>query len=179
MTDSETPAALAARIDELRGAIARLQAIVAKWDGRLDEGIGEMMVLRLEVKHLSESLDEALSKRRLKPPPAPWWLGLSRDEYAARLAELQEWVERFACVQYPEYLAKLPPCWVNHPAAVWELSTLMTEWRRVYGDKDNRDLSAALWWHERWLPGVIARLVKAIHCDETGCRRARRRESGP
>ena len=34
----------------------------------------------------------------------------------------------------------------------------MTEWLRVYGDEDNRDLSGALWWHERWLQGVLARL---------------------
>ena len=41
------------------------------------EGIGEMMVLRLEVKHLAEALDEAIAKHRLKPPPAPYWMGLT------------------------------------------------------------------------------------------------------
>jgi len=74
-------------------------------------------------------------------------------------------------------MARLRPCWPNHPEAVWELSTLMAEWERVYGDPDNRDLAGALWWHERWLPGVIARLDKAITCDEAGCRRLTRRPS--
>jgi hypothetical protein len=93
------------------------------------------------------------------------------------LAELRHWVEDFARKQYPAYMARLRPCWPNHPEAVWELSTLMAEWERVYGDSDNRDLAGALWWHERWLPGVIARLDKAIACDEAGCRRLTKRSS--
>jgi regulator of replication initiation timing len=181
MAASEALAALADQIEELRGAIARLHATVAKWDERLDGGIGEMMVLRVEVKHLTEALDEALARHRLKPPPAPYWVGLDGAEQRERLAELQTWVEGFLRVHYPDYTSSLRACWVNHPEAVWELSTLMTEWGRVYGDEDedNRDLSAALWWHERWLPGSLTRLVKAIRCDEAGCRRARRLESGP
>ena len=179
MADNETLADLAGQIVDLRADIARLRATVANWDGRLDEGIGEMMVLRIEVKHLADALEEAISGRRLKPPPAPFWLGLSDDEYRERLAELQEWADRFARAQYPGYLARLPRCWPNHPEAVWELSNLMTEWVRVYGHPDNRDLQAALWFHERWLPGILARLVKAVSCDEAGCRRTRRPESRP
>ena len=48
----------------------------------------------------------------------------------------------------------------------------MTEWTRVYGDPDNRALAGRLWWHERWLPGVLARLKDAIRCDVAGCRLA-------
>ncbi len=175
MADPETLAALAAQVDELRGQVAMLQATVTRWNARLEtEGIGATLVLRTEVKRLADRLAEAVSKNRLAPPPAPWWLGLNSDEYAAGLAELREWVERFARVQYLGYLAKLPPCWANHREAVWELSDLMTEWTRVYGDPDNRDLAGALWWHERWLPGVLARLKDAIRCDATGCRTERR-----
>ena len=54
------------------------------------------------------------------------------------------------------------------------MSTLRAEYERVYGDEDNRDLAGALWWYERWLPGVIARLDKAIACDPGVCRRARK-----
>ena len=46
------------------------------------------------------------------------------------LAELRHWVEDFARKQYPAYMARLRPCWPNHPEAVWELSTLMAEWER-------------------------------------------------
>ena len=46
-----------------------------------------------------------------------------------------------AWCQYPGYFEKLPPCWPNHPEAVTELSNVMTEWIRVYGDEENRDLA--------------------------------------
>lgn len=175
MADDETLAALAAQVDQLRGEVSRLSGIVAQWNARLEtEGIGATLVLRTEVKRLAERLAEAVAKNRLAPPPAPSWLGLSSEEYAAGLAELREWVERFARVQYPGYLAKLPPCWANHREAIWELSDLMAEWSRVYGDPDNRDLAGALWWHERWLPGALTRLKDAIRCDATGCRVTKR-----
>ena len=178
MTEPDPVAALAAQLEELRGRVLRLRTIVAQWDTRLDQGIGEMLVLRVEVKHLAEALDQALSAHRLKPPPAPYWLGLQPAEYRKRIAELRDWVENFLRVNYPGYTSSLRACWVNHPEAVWELSTLMTEWLSIYGDQDNRDLAAAAWWHERWLPGVLARMAKAIPCDQGGCRRTRRLETG-
>ena len=178
MADDETFADPAGQIPALVHIyFAELCATVRTWDARLDHGIGEMMVLRLEVKHLTEALDEAISAHRLKPPPAPYWLRLPAAERSKRLAELHSWVEDFLRVHYPGYTSGLRDCWPNHPEAVWELSTVMTEWLRVYGDEDNRDLSAALWWHERWLPGVLARLLKAIPCDEAGCRRLRPQEN--
>jgi hypothetical protein len=63
---------------------------------------------------------------------------------------------------------------LNHPEAVWELSTLRAEWERIYADAGNRDLAGALAWHDRYLPGVLARLKDAIQCDEGGCRLIRR-----
>jgi hypothetical protein len=188
MTDNETLAALAAQVDDLRGKVTRLQEIVLRWDARLNTGVlGEWMVLRAavkrltrasaemetEVKRLAEALEEAIKKNHLAPPPAPYWLDLSRDEYLGQLAKLREWVDRIARGQYPGYLAKLGPCWPHHPEAVWELSNLMTEWERIYGDEGNRDLAASLWFFERWMPGVLARLARAISCDESGCRRSR------
>ena len=192
MGDNETLAALAAQVDDLRGKVAKLQGVVASWNARLEtEGIGATLLLRTEVKHLAEQLDAtlaevkhlaeqleaALSAHRLTPPPAPYWLRLDAAEHRKRLAELRSWVEEFLRVQYADYTSGLRFCWANHPTAIWELSTLMTEWLRVYGDEDNRDLSAALWWHERWLPGTLARLVKAIPCDEAGCRGPRPQEN--
>jgi hypothetical protein len=186
LADNETLAALAgqvadlrdtlaAQIGDLRDTVNRLRTFVMQWDARLEsEGIGATLLLRTEVKHLAEALDEALLAYRLKPPPAPYWLRLEAGEHHERLAVLRGWVEKFLRVEYPDYTSSLPACWASHPEAIWELSTLMTEWLRIYGDERNRDLGAALWWHERWLPGVIGRLARANHCDEAGCRRARR-----
>jgi hypothetical protein len=176
VAEHDTLAALAAQVDDLRGTVARLHAVVTQWNARLEtEGIGATLVLRAEVTRLAGQLSQAVSANRLSPPPAPYWLGLTRDQYAGQLAGLRSWVETFLRVHYPGYAARLRPCWPDHPEAVWELSDLMREWVRVYGDEDNRDLPGALWWHERWLPGVLARLEKAIGCDEAGCRRTRRR----
>jgi hypothetical protein len=176
MTDPDPVAVLTAQLGELRGIVDRCRAIVASWDARLDTEVGATLMLRLEVKKLARRLDEALDKRQLAPPPAPWWCG-EAAEGRRMLDELRGWVEEFARKHYPAYMARLPACWANHPEAVWELSTLRAEWERVYGNEDNRDLAGALWWHERWLPGAIARLEKAITCDQAGCRRAARTSS--
>jgi hypothetical protein len=70
--------------------------------------------------------------------------------------------------QYPEY--PVPACWASHRAALWELGNLHAEWQRVYGHPGDGDLEAALWFHERWLPGTIGRLSRAINSDGAfGC----------
>ncbi|MGH3182396.1 MAG: hypothetical protein ACRDOE_10905 [Streptosporangiaceae bacterium] len=174
--DSEALAALAQQVGELRAAVERYQAVVAAWDSRLEtEGIGGTMMLRLEVKQQRERLDEAVAKHKLRPPPAPWWCGLTKEETAVRMAELRGWVEGFLRSHYPGYTARLPRCWPAHMDAVWELSTLMAEWQRIYSDEDNRDLEGALTWHDKWMPGVLGRLAEAIKCDEAGCRVTRPR----
>ena len=170
MTDPDPVAALAARLEELRGQLARSQGDIGHLRARLEEDSGQAVMLRLEVKKLRGQLDEAIGKRKAIDSPAPYWFGLSREEYAARLAELRAWVDRVVGDQYPGYMARLVPCWANHPEAVWELSTLRAEWERVYGDRDHRDLKAALNWHDKWFPGVLSRLAAWIKCDELGCR---------
>ena len=173
MTDPDPVAALAAQLEDLRGQLARAQGEI----GHLREGLkgesGQTAMLRLDVKHLREELAEATEKRRLKPPPAPWWC-VSRAEGEAMLAGLREWVDAFLRPHYPDYMTRLPRCWANHGEAVWELSTLRAEWQRIYDDADNRDLAGALTWHDKYLPGVVGRLAEAIRCDEAGCRIARR-----
>ena len=79
-------------------------------------------------------------------------------------------MERVASVQWPGYMTRLAPCWANHPEAVWELSNLMAEWTRVYGDPGSRPLQDALLFFERWLPGVLSRLSTSVRCDAAGCR---------
>jgi len=173
MTEPDPLADLAAQLEELRRQWVRSQGEIGALREQLKSSTGQQMLLLIQVKRLAERLNDALAKRQLAPPPAPWWC-VSEAEVQSMLAELRHWVENFARKHYPACIARLPPCWPNHPEALWELSTLMAEWERVYGDADNRDLAGALWWHERWLPGVIARLEKAITCDMAGCRRAAR-----
>ncbi len=173
MTGPDPVAALAAQLEELRGRLARAEGTAGQARARQEDASGQVAMLRLEVKQLREQLAEAIGKRKLAPPPAPWWV-VSEAEGRAMLAGLREWVEGFARRHYPGYMARLPRCWANHPEAVWELSTLRAEWERIYADEDNRDLQGALAWHDRYLPGVITRLAASIGCDESGCRMPRR-----
>jgi hypothetical protein len=171
-------------IAELAAQVAELKATVAAWDARLErEGIGATLVVRLEIKQLREKVAElaaglaaALDTGKLKDPPAPRWDGLESAEEAAQLAALRAWVGSFLAVQYPGY--RLPACWLAHREALWELGTLHAEWQRVNGDPRGADLAGALWFHERWLPGVLGRLARSIPCDEAGCQARRARTPG-
>jgi hypothetical protein len=170
LAEPDPVAALAAQLEQLRGELARYAGETGHLRARLDEGSSQEALIRLEIKKLSGKLDEAIAKRHAADPAAPFWLGLSKEQHTARLAEVRAWVERVARVQYPTYFAKLPPCWANHAELVLEVSNLMTEWARVYGDPDNRPLQDALWFHERWLPGFLGRCEKWFRCDVSGCR---------
>ena len=83
MTEPDPIAALAAQLEELRGQIGALRA-------RHSEDYGQVMVLRLEVKKLGEKIDAAIARRNADEPQAPYWLGLSKEEHAAELAEVRD-----------------------------------------------------------------------------------------
>jgi hypothetical protein len=173
VTEADPIADLAAQLGELRGQLARYTGETGHLRARLEEDSGQVLMLRHEIKKLSEKIEAAIARRDADEPSAPFWLGLSREEHAGRLTALRAWVEQVGLVQYRGYFARLPPCWPSHAEAVIELSTVMTEWIRIYGDPDNRPLQDALVWNDKWLPGVLSRLVGAIKCDVSGCRLAK------
>jgi regulator of replication initiation timing len=173
MTDPDPLADLAAQLAELRGQLARSQGDIRVLRDRLEDSTGQTVNLLVEVKHLREELAEAIEKRRLKPPPAPWWL-VGPEQAQAMLTELREWVETFLRPHYPDYLPRLPQCWASHRTAIWELSTIHAEWIRIYGGEENRDLQGALTWLNRYLPDTLNRLATALgKCDEAGCQLTR------
>jgi hypothetical protein len=174
VTDPDPVAALAAELEQLRGQWARSQGEIGSLRDRLEASTGQTAMLRLQVKQLGQRLEEAIGKRKLKPPPAPWWR-VGEDEGRKMLAELGEWVDTFLRPHYADYVARIPRCWAAHMAAVWDLSTLHAEWIRIYGDEENRDLQGALSWLNRYLPDTADRIAAALgQCDETGCKLARR-----
>ena len=140
----EGSAALAAQVADLRG-------IVTKWDARLQTlGLDGSLNLTAKLAELAELVSEDI-----EASTAPYWLNLDDTEYAQHLAELADWVSG---VLVPNYdVPEIKRCWRNHPAAVWELSTLRAEWERIYNRKSPL-LGAALTWHDRYLPGVTRRL---------------------
>jgi hypothetical protein len=174
LAEPDPVAVLAQQVADLLGQLARAQGDIGSLRERLEGESSQVMMLRLQVKKMAGKLDTALEAGRLEPVPASYWAGLPEAEFRAQMADLREWVETFLRPHYPGYMAEVRPCWPNHPEAVWELSTLRAEWQRIYSDEEARDLAGALTWHDRWLPGILARLQKAIPCDETGCRITRR-----
>ena len=182
MRDNDAIAALAIQVEQLshqldqaRQDAAAAKATVAQWNARLEQGgIGATLMMRRDftkldekVEGLAATLADAMEHEKLTAPSAPRWDNLDQADEAAQLAELREWVNGVLRAQYPEYI--LPGCWEAHHVALWELGNLHAQWRRVYGDPRGVDLEAALWFHERWLPGALARLNRAISPD-AGCR---------
>jgi hypothetical protein len=142
-------AALAAQVASLRGQV---RAIFARLDRA---GLTGDRNLAAELQSLADIVTETLDTRP-HGPAAPYWIGLSPEDHAARLAELQEWADTILRRQYGGY--PLPACWASHPHAIWELSTLAAEWHRTYNRKDP-DLNRALEFHDRWLPGAMRRVA--------------------
>ena len=147
---SESLAALAAEVADLRGQIRALNE-------RLDQaGLHAGLNLAARFEELAGTVAEALDAAAPRGPAAPCWVGLDRDTYIARLADLQRWADTVLRPHYGGY--ELPECWPRHIHAVWELSTLAAEWHRTYAGT-RPDLARALEFYDRWLPGTMRRIT--------------------
>lgn len=166
----ESLGALSAQVADLRGKVVMFGAKVDKAgaDGKLSLG-EQLAAVRAEVSALSEALAEALEEESIAGPSAPYWLDMSEEEFEAALGKVIEWVTNMLIPGYPAY--EIRACWVRHPDAVWELSTLFAEWRRIY-DRKAPLLADALTFHDRWLPHVIERVAKATKDCKATCSRA-------
>jgi hypothetical protein len=152
----ETLEALQAQIADLRGKLRNIEArlYMLGLDGRHDVP-GQLAALAAKVDQLAEDLAEALAGEKLTGVSAVDWPRLDDTGYEAELARLGQWVETVLRPYYPGSV--IPACWRNHPDVVISLSNVHAEWRRVY-DRERPELAGALDWHERWLPGVMARI---------------------
>ena len=165
----ETLAALAAQIADIRENVTYLDAVIDR-AGLLAAGDIRRRVSRLtadlgklasQVEAQAATLANALAAG--PRAPAPTWVGLSPEDHDTQLAELTEWVDGMLRPSYPDNAPAA--CWSSHWQAVWELSTLAAEWRRIY-QRPVPDLAGALDFHDRWLPGVARRLA-SIQADCT------------
>jgi hypothetical protein len=163
----ETLAALAAQIADIRAKVTYLDAVIDR-AGLMAAGDIRRRVSRLttDLSKLAaqvEAQGAALAKALATGPraQAPTWAGLTPEDHATQLADLTAWVEDVLRPCYPD--SAPATCWPHHWQAVWELSTLAAEWRRIY-QRPAPDLAGALDFHDRWLPGVTRRLA-AIQAD--------------
>jgi hypothetical protein len=165
----KTLAALAAQIADIREKVTYLDAVIDR-AGLLAAGDIRRRVSRLttDLSKLASQVEAqaaTLAKAMAAGPraQAPTWAGLSPEDHDTQLAELAEWVDGMLRSSYPD--SAPAACWPNHWQAVWELSTLAAEWRRIY-QRPVPDLAGALDFHDRWLPGVARRLA-SIQADCT------------
>jgi hypothetical protein len=163
----ETLAALAAQIADIREKVTYLDAVIDR-AGLLAAGDIRRRVSRLtadlgklasQVEAQAATLANALAAG--PRAQAPTWVGLSPEDHETQLAELTQWVDGMLRPSYPD--SAPAACWPHHWQAIWELSTLAAEWRRIY-QRPAPDLAGALDFHDRWLPGVARRLA-AIQAD--------------
>jgi hypothetical protein len=168
----ETLAALAAQIADIRQKVTYLDAVIDR-AGLLAAGDIRRRVSRLtaDLGTLASQVEAqaaTLAKALTAGPraQAPTWAGLRPEDRDKQLTELTQWVDGMLRPSYPH--SAPAACWPNHRQAVWELSTLAAEWRRIY-QRPAPDLAGALDFHDRWLPGVARRLA-TIQTDCTTSR---------
>ena len=106
----ESLAALAAQLADLRGEIRVINE-------RLDQaGLRADLNLAARFEDLAQTVADALDAAAPRGPAAPYWIGLDRDTYHARLADLRRWADTVLRQHYGAY--ELRECWPSHIHAV-------------------------------------------------------------
>ena len=96
---------------------------------------------------------------------------VKRELKTGTLADLRRWAGTVLCQHYGGY--ELRDCWPRHIHAVWELSTLIAEWHRIYSGS-RPDLGRALEFYDRWLPNTMRRIAGMTRACMTQCVMLRR-----
>ncbi len=112
---------------------------------------------------LAQAVDDLAGAGRRPDPVRPVsWIGHSDQEpeqTPARLAELADWVGQ-VYLRYPIAARELPDCWLWHTDVVEELAWLHQAWQAAY-HPESGTITAAGDWHDRYRPGVAARVRSA------------------
>ena len=152
--------------------VADLRGQVRDINERLDQaGLRAGLDLAARFEDLAQTVADALETAAPRGPAAPYWIGLDRDTYQARLADLRYWADTVLHQHYGGY--ELRDCWPRHIHAVWELSTLAAEWHWTYSGS-RPDLARALEFYDRWLPNTMRRIAGMTRACMTQCLMLRR-----
>lgn len=141
--------------------------------GEVDKWRDEVGKLRDEVHDVAELAAE-LAKRP-ETRRAVWWPDLpAGQERAEAVQSLGCWVDEVLRARHPEAYNELGTCWFLHPDILDELTALQAAWFAAYRDKASSG-TAAIEWHDRWLPRAMARCTAAIRAR--GCKGRHEKES--
>ena len=155
--DDPSPQALGESLGALAAQVADLRGQIRVLNERLDQaGLRSGLNLADRFEDLARTVAAALDTAAPRGPAAPSWIGLDRDLYHAQLADLRRWADTVLRQHYAGY--ELRECWPRHIHAIWELSTLAAEWHRTYAGA-RPDLTRALEFYDRWLPGTMRRIT--------------------
>jgi hypothetical protein len=167
-----SPRALGESLDALAVQVADLRGQIRAINERLDQaGLSAGLNLATRIEDLAQTVADALDAAAPHGPAAPYWIGLERDTYHARQADLRQWADTVLCQHYGGY--ELRDCWPHHIHAVWELSTLAAEWHRTYSGS-RPDLARALEFYDHWLPNTMRRIADMTRACMTQCVMLRR-----
>jgi hypothetical protein len=162
-----SPRALGESLAALAGQAADLRDQIHAINSRLDSaGLRDDLNLAARFEELARTVAGTLEAAAPRGPAAPYWIGLDRDTYHARLADLRRWADTVLRQHYGGY--ELRDCWPRHIHAIWELSTLAAEWHRVYAGP-RPDLARALEFYDRWLPGTMRRITEITRACMPQC----------
>lgn len=159
-----TLALLATKLSDLGERVGELAARVQTAEAAITgqaQTVAEAASLAREVTRLSEAVTGQDQPAAGEFPPVhprrPVWAAMSDADYADALRDLARWVAEILLTRYPHARVVVPPCWPAHRAAVEELDWLYWDWTGWALGRDGRSRDAADW-HDRWLPGVLARI---------------------
>ncbi len=159
----------------------------------LAETMGEVDVLRAEVAAVAQVGAEAAAAQApgtaaqapgtaaqapgtaaQAPGAAAWLPDLATGDARSRaLQNLGAWVDEVLRVRHPEMYDRLGACWFLHPDVLDEMTALRAAWFAAYRDPA-APATAAIEWHDRWLPGAMRRCRTAIR--RRGCKGRHERE---
>jgi hypothetical protein len=153
---AERVAQLGERVGELTARVETTEAGLRGQAVTLAEAAG----LARDVERLAETLAARDGTDGQAAPGAHprIWAAMDDEQSADALRDLARWVAQIVLRRYPHAGEVLPPCWPAHPCAVEELDWLYwswVEWATAGTAARSRDAAD---WHDRWLPGVLARL---------------------
>lgn len=83
-------------------------------------------------------------------------------ETERRVTELSRQLDAVLRARHPEAYNELGTCWFLYPQILDELTALQAAWFAAYRDKASSG-TAAIEWHDRWLPGAMARYRATIN----------------
>jgi len=128
------------------------------------EGVARALTaIDTELEDLAARVDE-LASGGIEGTVTAWcWRDIGPVGAAMLWKRLALWVG-WLRARYP-LAEQLPACWWRHPELVEELTALYLAWRAAYTDPAAQ-LTAPADWHDRWLPGTLARVRGwGVYCD--------------